>query len=83
MDEITVISKTQNDPNSRIRQARRRWKCQMRDTKVLETFLKNNYKKIKEMSLFRHLKKEVNAGANGTQDYIIKKGINKDKVAKK
>jgi hypothetical protein len=29
------------------------------------------------------LKKEVNAGANGTQDYIIKKGINKDKVAKK
>ena len=53
----------------------------MRDTKVLETFLKNNYKKIKEMSLFRHLKKEVNAGANGTQDY--KKGINKDKVAKK
>jgi hypothetical protein len=29
------------------------------------------------------LKKEVNAGANGTQDYIIKKGPNKDKVAKK
>ena len=55
----------------------------MRDTKLLETFLKSNYKKIKEMSLFRHLKKEVNAGANGTQDYIIKKGPNKDKVAKK
>jgi hypothetical protein len=55
----------------------------MRDSKVLETFLKNNYKKIKEMSLFRHLKKEVNVGANGTQDYIIKKGPNKDKVAKK
>ena len=55
----------------------------MRDTKLLETFLKNNYKKIKEMSLFRLLKKEVNSGANGTQDYIIKKGPNKDKVAKK
>ena len=55
----------------------------MRDTKLLETFLKSNYKKIKEMSLFRHLKKEVNAGANGTQDYIIKKSPNKDKVAKK
>jgi hypothetical protein len=55
----------------------------MRDSKVLETFLKNNYKKIKEMSLFRLLKKEVNSGANGTQDYIIKKGPNKDKVAKK
>jgi len=55
----------------------------MRDTKVLETFLKNNYKKIKEMSLFRSLKKEVETGANGTQDYIIKKGVNKDKIAKK
>ena len=55
----------------------------MRDTKLLETFLKNNYKKIKEMSLFRLLKKEVNSGANGTQDYIIKKGPNKNKVAKK
>ena len=55
----------------------------MRDSKVLETFLKNNYKKIKEMSLFRLLKKEVNSGANGTQDYIIKKGPNKNKVAKK
>ena len=55
----------------------------MRDTKVLETFLKNNYKKIKEMSLFRSLKKEVEIGANGTQDYIIKKGVNKDTIAKK
>jgi hypothetical protein len=55
----------------------------MRDTKVLETFFKNNYKKIKEMSLFRSLKKEVETGANGTQDYIIKKGVNKDKIAKK
>ena len=55
----------------------------MRDTKAIESFLKEKYKKITEMSLFRHLKKEVNAGANGTQDYIIKKGVNKDKVAKK
>ena len=55
----------------------------MRDTKSIEAFLKDNYKKIKEMSLFRDLKKEVNTGANGTQDYIIKKGINKDTIAKK
>ena len=55
----------------------------MRDTKVIENFLKNNYKKIKEMSLFRNLKKEVEVGANGTQDYIIKKGQNTGKVAKK
>ena len=54
----------------------------MRDTKLLEKFLKDNYKKIVEMSLFRNLKKEVNAGANGTLGYKIKKGINKNKVIK-
>ena len=55
----------------------------MRDTKVLETFMKHTEKKFKEMNLFKHLKKEVETGANGTQDYIIKKGPNKDKIAKK
>jgi len=55
----------------------------VRDTKVLESFLKHTEKKIKEMNLFKFLKKEVETGANGTQDYIIKKGINKDKLAKK
>ena len=55
----------------------------MRDTKVLESFLKHTEKKIKEMSLFRYLKKEVETGASGTQDYVIKKGPNKDKIAKK
>ncbi len=35
------------------------------------------------MNIFKVLKKEVETGANGTQDYIIKKGINKDKLAKK
>jgi hypothetical protein len=55
----------------------------MRDTKALETFLKKKYKKIVEMSLFRNLKKEVEIGANGTQDYIIKKGVNKGKKVTK
>jgi len=55
----------------------------MRDNKSIEVFLKENYKRIKDMSLFRNLKKEVSTGANGTQDYIIKKGINKDTIAKK
>ena len=50
---------------------------------VIETFLKQQYKKVKEMALFRNLKKEVETGANGTQNYIIKEGPNKDKVAKK
>ena len=55
----------------------------MRDTKAIESFLKKHYRKIKEMNLFRNLKKEVETGANGTQDYLIKKGINKDKIATK
>ncbi len=54
----------------------------MRDGRVLEVFLKHTQKKLKEMNLFKFLKKEVEAGANGTQDYIIKKGINKGKIAK-
>ena len=55
----------------------------MRDTKVLESFLKHTEKKMKEMKLFKYLKKEVETGANGTQDYVIKKGVNKNKLAKK
>tara|TARA_R110002153_G_scaffold76608_2_gene197316 strand:- start:3565 stop:3732 length:168 start_codon:yes stop_codon:yes gene_type:complete len=55
----------------------------MRDTKVIEKFLSEQYRKVKEMALFRSLKKEVETGANGRQDYIIKEGPNKNKVAKK
>ena len=53
----------------------------MRDTKVLESFRKHAEKKLKEMNLTKYLKKEVNYGANGTQKYVIKKGINKGKIA--
>ena len=35
------------------------------------------------MQLSRSLKKEVVAGANGTQKYIIKEGPNKGKIADK
>ena len=55
----------------------------MRDNKTLLYFQKKLEKQYKEMTLFRNLKKEVETGANGTQDYIIKKGINKDKIATK
>ena len=53
----------------------------MRDTKKLEAFSKEKEKENKQMNLFRTLKKEVEIGANGTQEYIIKKGINKGKIA--
>ena len=36
---------------------------------------------LKEKSFFKDLRKEVNTGANGTQDYVVKKGINKNKIA--
>jgi hypothetical protein len=35
------------------------------------------------MELSKNLKKEVNTGANGTQKYVIKEGINKGKIANK
>ena len=44
---------------------------------------RRNALEIKQLSLFRYLKKEVETGASGTQDYVIKKGPNKDKIAKK
>ena len=40
-------------------------------------------KEEKEKLMFKNLRKEVNAGANGTQDYIIKEGPNKGKIADK
>jgi hypothetical protein len=53
----------------------------MRDTKILEAFSVKREKEKKQKNLFRNLKKEVETGANGTQDYIIKKGVNKGKKA--
>jgi len=53
----------------------------MRDTKLLETFSIKKEKEGKEKNLFKNLRKEVEIGANGTREYIIKKGINKGKIA--
>ena len=39
-------------------------------------------KSLKEKAFFKTLRKEVNTGANGTQNYVVKKGINKNTVAK-
>ena len=53
----------------------------MRDSKSLESFLKRIEKELKQKNIFKHLRKEVDTGANGTQKYVIKKGVNKGKVA--
>ena len=55
----------------------------MRDSKTIESFLKQKDIKEKEKILFKNLKKEVETGANGTQKYVIKQGVNKGKVASK
>ena len=52
----------------------------MRDTKLLDSFRKRIEKELKEKNIFKNLRKEVEIGANGTQKYVIKKGINKGKV---
>ena len=36
---------------------------------------------LKEKSFFKNLRKEVETGANGTQDYVVKKGANKNRIA--
>ena len=51
----------------------------MRDTRLLETYSKKEKEKNQTKLLMKNLRKEVDIGANGTQSYIIKKGINKGK----
>ena len=46
-----------------------------------KNLVKNLKDSLKEKTFFKVLRKEVNTGANGTQDYVVKKGANKDTVA--
>ena len=46
-----------------------------------KNLVKNLKDTIKERTFFNELRKEVETGANGTQDYVVKKGINKDTIA--
>ena len=54
-----------------------------RITKKVLDHISNINKEVKQMQLAKNLKKEVETGANGTQSYVIKKGINKNKLATK
>ena len=51
-----------------------------RVTKKIVQYINDMHKKTKQMGFVKDLKKEVEIGANGTQKYIIKKGINKGKI---
>ena len=46
-----------------------------------KNLVKNLKNSLKEKRFFKDLRKEVETGANGTQDYVVKKGINKDTIA--
>ena len=46
-----------------------------------KNLVKNLKDTLKEKTFFKELRKEVETGANGTQDYVVKKGINKNKIA--
>ena len=46
-----------------------------------KNLVKNLKNSLKERTFFKDLRKEVETGANGTQDYVVKKGANKDTVA--
>ena len=43
--------------------------------------LSSEDKKERRMSFFRSLIKSVDVGANGTQDYLVKNGPGKNKIA--
>jgi hypothetical protein len=47
--------------------------------KVLD-YVQEKFENAKEMKLFQMLRKEVEIGGNGTQRYVIKKGLNKGKI---
>ena len=51
------------------------------NTFEFKNLVKNLKNSLKEKSFFKDLRKEVDTGANGTQDYVDKKGVNKDTIA--
>ena len=53
----------------------------MRDLKHLQSNSNKLAQEQKEKTLFRAQRKAVNAGANGTLEYTIKEGANKNKIA--
>jgi hypothetical protein len=55
----------------------------MRDIRSITSHINKFVRESKEKLLWRNLRKEVEVGANGTQNYVIKNGENAGKVADK
>ena len=45
------------------------------NTFEFKNLVKNLKNSLKQRSFFKVLRKEVETGANGTQDYVVKKGV--------
>ena len=54
----------------------------MRDLKGYTQYQKEKHRAKKEQTLVRLLRKEVEIGGGGTQEYVIKNGVNKGRIAK-
>ena len=55
----------------------------MRDIRSITSHISKFVRESKEKLLWRNLRKEVEVGANDTQNYVIKNGANAGKVADK
>jgi hypothetical protein len=53
----------------------------MRDIRSITSHINKFVRESKEKLLWRNLRKEVEVGANGTQNYVIKSGENAGKIA--
>jgi len=53
----------------------------MRDIRSITSHISKFVRESKEKVLWRNLRKEVEVGANGTQNYVIKNGENAGKIA--
>ena len=53
------------------------------NTFEFKNLVKNLKNSLKEKSFFKDLRKEVDTGANGTQNYVLKKGMNKNSITTK
>ena len=51
------------------------------NTFEFKNLVKNLKDSLKEKTFFKELRKVVETGANGKQDYVVKKGINNDTIA--
>tara|TARA_S200000501_G_C20520355_1_gene610980 strand:- start:245 stop:421 length:177 start_codon:yes stop_codon:yes gene_type:complete len=52
----------------------------MRDINSILAYAKQMKRKAKEHTLNKLMRKEVHTGANGTQKYMLKQGVNAGKV---